>query len=113
MRQRSRPAVPDDAAVVDDFLKLGGGFLALSSNEIRLAANVCRIEAGKIDREWDCSQLKISRRWQAVQSLGRILPIKRQLRSNCWQPERWHLGWKARVQILCQCNVRDVGMLSQ
>jgi hypothetical protein len=48
MRQRSCPAVPDDAAVVKNFLKFGGGFLALSSSEIRLAANVCRIEAGKI-----------------------------------------------------------------
>jgi len=29
MRQRSSPAVPHDAAVVDDFLKLGGGSAAL------------------------------------------------------------------------------------
>ncbi len=30
MRQRSRPAVPDDAAVVENLLKLGGGCTALS-----------------------------------------------------------------------------------
>src|SRR5271168_408221 len=30
MRQRSRPAVPDDAAVVENLLKLSGGFVALS-----------------------------------------------------------------------------------
>jgi len=29
MRQGSRPAVPDDAAVIENLLKLGGGFLAL------------------------------------------------------------------------------------
>jgi hypothetical protein len=30
MRQRSRPAVPDDAAVVENLLKFGGGSGALS-----------------------------------------------------------------------------------
>src|ERR1035438_3597094 len=30
MRQRSRPAVPDDAAVVENLLKLGRGSVALS-----------------------------------------------------------------------------------
>jgi hypothetical protein len=33
----SRPAVPDNARVVDDFLELGGGFLALSSRQIEHA----------------------------------------------------------------------------
>src|SRR5215469_4606492 len=46
MSQGSRPAVPHDAAVVDDLLKLGGCFLALSSCEVCLAANVGGIEAG-------------------------------------------------------------------
>lgn len=36
--------------------------------------------------------------WPEGQSLGRILPIKRQLRSNCWQPERLHLGIKRKAQ---------------
>src|ERR1700690_2355042 len=40
MRQRSRPAVPDDAAVVDDLLKLGGGFFALSGCEICLSTYI-------------------------------------------------------------------------
>jgi hypothetical protein len=29
MRQRSRPAVPDDAAVIENLLELGGGSTAL------------------------------------------------------------------------------------
>src|SRR5271168_1170827 len=36
MRQRSRPAVPDDTAVVDDFLELGGGLCALSGCQVCL-----------------------------------------------------------------------------
>jgi len=40
MRQRPGPAVPDDTAVVKNFLKLSTGFLALPSGEIRLSANV-------------------------------------------------------------------------
>src|SRR5579864_973074 len=40
MRQRSRPAVPHDAAVVEDFLKLGGGSTALSRCQVRLSAYV-------------------------------------------------------------------------
>ena len=54
MRQGSRPAVPDDAAVVDDLLKLGGGFFALSGGQVCLTANVRRIKAGKIGDETDC-----------------------------------------------------------
>ena len=48
MRQGSRPAVPDDAAVVENLLELGGGTAALSSSEICLAANVCVIQAGSL-----------------------------------------------------------------
>ena len=57
MRQRSRPAVPDDAAVVDYFLELGGGFLSLFGCQIGFAANVGRIEAGEIVEEIDQSVL--------------------------------------------------------
>ena len=48
MRQGSGPAVPDDAAVVENLLELGGCFFALSSREIRFAANVSGIQAGEI-----------------------------------------------------------------
>ncbi len=50
-RQRSCPAVPDDAAVVDDFLELGSGFLTLSCRKICLTADVCVIEAGDIGHD--------------------------------------------------------------
>ena len=53
MRQRSRPAVPDYAAVVENPRKLGGSRAALSGCQIRLTANVCWIEAGKIGEESD------------------------------------------------------------
>src|SRR5438876_1476359 len=35
MRQCSRPAVPDEAAVVEDFLKLSGGRATFARREIR------------------------------------------------------------------------------
>ncbi len=38
--ERAGPAVPGDAGVVEDFLELGGGFLALAGGEIGLAADV-------------------------------------------------------------------------
>src|SRR5258708_36946423 len=57
MRQRSSPAVPDDAAVVDDPLKLGGGSAALSGGQVCLSAYICRIEAGKIGDERHFPQL--------------------------------------------------------
>ncbi len=47
MRQRSCPAVLDDAAVVENLLKLGGGSVALSGCQMRLSANVNVIETGK------------------------------------------------------------------
>jgi hypothetical protein len=48
---------PDDAAVVDDVLKLGGGSTALSGCQECLAAHVRRIEAGDIDHELNLPQL--------------------------------------------------------
>src|SRR5580700_9291177 len=47
-RQRSRPAVPDDAAVVGAFLELGGSFCALSGCQVCLAANVSGIETREV-----------------------------------------------------------------
>src|ERR1039457_6455927 len=51
MRQCSRPAVPDDAAVVDDLLTLGGGSTALSSGQVCLSPDIGRIEAGNVVEE--------------------------------------------------------------
>ncbi len=50
MRHRSGPTVPDNTAVVENLLKLGGGFFPLPSREICLSANVCVIEAGVAER---------------------------------------------------------------
>ena len=57
MRQRSGPAVPDDAAVVENLLKLGGGFFALPGCQVCLAAHIDVIEAGKIGDERNLPQL--------------------------------------------------------
>jgi hypothetical protein len=57
MRQRSRPAVPNDAAVVENFLKLGSGRTALTRWEVCLSAYVRRIEAGNVVGEGNLPQL--------------------------------------------------------
>ena len=49
MRQRSRPAVPDDPAVVENLLKLGGSGTALSGCQVRLSAYIHMVEAGDIE----------------------------------------------------------------
>src|SRR5271167_4866745 len=106
MRQRSRPAVPDDAAVVDDLLKLGGGSTALSGCKIGLAANVGRIEAGNVGDERNLPQLDGCSGLQSSQGGSRVLSvaIQRQLRLNGGQPKRLHLRVqrKAFPQVLCQ-----------
>ena len=40
-RQRSRPAVPDDTAVVENLLELDGGSTALPGSQVCLPVNVC------------------------------------------------------------------------
>ena len=50
MRQSSRPAIPDDPAVVENLLKLGGS-TALSGCQVCLAAYVNVIETGNIGDE--------------------------------------------------------------
>ena len=57
MRQCSRPAVPNDAAVVENFLKLGSGRTALTRWEVCLSAYVRRIEAGNVVGEGHLPQL--------------------------------------------------------
>src|SRR3984885_13832494 len=85
MRQRSRPAVLDDAAVVDDFLKLGGRSGALSGCQVCLAAYIQMIEAGtgagKLDRGGSL---------QCCQGSSGVLLVQRQLRLNRWQATPLH-----------------------
>jgi hypothetical protein len=45
MRQGSRPAVPDNAAVIDDLLKLGGSSAAMSGCQVCLSTHIHVIEA--------------------------------------------------------------------
>src|SRR5580693_2074215 len=45
MRQRTCPAIPDDAAVVENLLKLGGGRAALSGCQVCFSAYIHVIEA--------------------------------------------------------------------
>jgi hypothetical protein len=58
MGEGAGPAIPDDAGVVENLLKLGRGSAALSGGQICLAAQVNVIETGKIQGEPDLSQLQ-------------------------------------------------------
>jgi hypothetical protein len=70
MRQRSRPAVPDDAAVIENLLELGDGFLALPAGQIRFAANVGGIEAGDVGNK---TNLPVLDRRSGLPGLGSSL----------------------------------------
>src|ERR1700685_4466601 len=48
MRKCSRPTIPDDAAVVENLLKLYSGGGALSGGQIGLSTNVSGIQTGEI-----------------------------------------------------------------
>src|ERR1017187_385495 len=104
MRQRSRPAVPGNAAVVENLLKLGGGSIALSGRQVCLSAYVHMIEAGNIEDERNLRQLDGCSSLQSIQGGSRVLFIQRQLRLSRWQPKRLHLRVqrKAFPQVLGQ-----------
>ena len=92
MRQRSRPAVRDDAAVVDDLLKLGGGSGTLSGCQVCFPTHKNWIEAGNIGDEPNLPQLDgRGSSLQVRQGENRILSVQRQLRLNRGQPKRLHL----------------------
>jgi len=95
MCQRSRPAVPDDATVVENLLKFDNGSVALSSREIGLAANVGGIKAGKIRNKRNLSNSTgMAACNRSMAALGFLVQFK--LRMNRGQPQRLHLGieWK-------------------
>src|SRR5216683_438574 len=99
MRQRSRPAVPDDAAVIENLLKLGSCGPALSRCQIRLAPKVRWIETRTrgIGRKRDCSKLKSREsNFQGFQGRSWIVVIQFQLRLSRWKPKGLHLcvQWK-------------------
>ena len=102
MRQRSRPAVPDDAAMVENLLELGGGSGALSGRKIRLPAYVHVIEAGNIVDKRNLPQLDMGSSLQGIEGVSRILSIQHRLCLNRRQPKRLHLRilWEAFSQVL-------------
>src|SRR5713226_3355602 len=104
MRQRSCPAVPDDPAVVENLLKLGGSGTALSGFQVCLPAYIRRIEAGNIGNENNLPQLDGRSGLQGSQGSSWVLFIQRQLRLNCGKPERLHLRvqWESFPQVLGQ-----------
>jgi hypothetical protein len=53
MRQRSRPAIPDNTAVIENLVKFGGSSNALSRRQACLSPRVRWIETGNIGGEPD------------------------------------------------------------
>src|SRR5271167_2070576 len=92
MGQSSRPAVPDNPVVVENFLEFDGGGTPLSRCKKRLPPYVNRIEARDVEDERNLPQL------ERVSSLGDlpgrngVSSIQRQLRLNRRQPKPLHLG---------------------
>src|ERR1700733_6961844 len=105
MSQRSCPAVPDYAAVVDYLLKLGGGSVTLSGCQICFAANISRIQTGDIGDKYNLPVLQWRQRTlQHVDGTAWILAIQRQLRMNGRQPPRLDEGVNREtlIQVLRQ-----------
>src|ERR1700730_5701648 len=91
MCQRSRPAVPHDSVMVENFLELGGGSPALSGCQVCLSVYIRMVETGSVVDELTPPQLDGCRSLHCIQGGSRILFIQRQLRLNRWQPKRLHL----------------------
>src|ERR1700691_2174639 len=104
MRQGSRPAVPDNPAMVENLLELGRSALTLSGCEICFAPNVGGVEAGKVGDERNCPQLNRGSSLQGAQGGSRVLFVQCHLRLNRWQPKRLHLRAQrvAFPEVLCQ-----------
>src|SRR5450755_2113553 len=91
MGQCTGPAIPNDAAVVEDALKLGVGLASLPGCEIGLSALIGRVEAGHAEDESDLTQLDGRSLLQRTKSDVRVFSIERQLCVNGGQPQRLHL----------------------
>src|SRR6185295_13469558 len=104
MGQRSRPAVPNDTAVVENLLKLGGGSAVLVRCQVYFPANVIHVKAGNVGHKSDLSELDWRSRSEATECGSGILSIKGQLRLNRGQPKRLHLSVqrKASIEVLRQ-----------
>ena len=72
MRQRSRPAIPDDARVIDDLLKFGSRRTALSCRQECLSANIVWIEAGNVNVEQNLPSFNRGSGRYDAQGLDRI-----------------------------------------
>ena len=99
--ERTRPAVPDDATMVESFLKLGDSLLALSRYQICFNTNVNRIEARNVAGEIDLSQLNWDRNLQTLNGYRWILAVQSHLGSNRRQPQRLYLRVKSLAHSLC------------
>src|SRR5580700_10385333 len=92
MCQGSGPAVPDDAAVVENLPELGRSFLAPVRCQIRLAPNVSGVEAREIEDKLNLPIFDGRQGGpQAYDRGSRVLTVERELRLDRRQPKRLHL----------------------
>ena len=78
MRQRSRPAVPDDAAVVEDLLELGGSCVPCPAARYASPANVGWIKTGDLaEKEIAPNSMGGAATCRVIEDDRRILPIQR------------------------------------
>src|SRR5262244_4224972 len=91
MSQGSRPAVPDNTAVIDDLLEFDGGFLPAPCPEISIAANVRGIKTVGIDGKQHPSKFDRRHTLRVIQDVSWVFSAYRQLRPNRAQPKRLHL----------------------
>src|SRR5208282_364062 len=97
MCQRSGPAVPDNAVVVDDFLKLSSCSFALPCRQVRPTPHIHGIKAGNIMDELNLPQFEWQSNLQGSNGGGGVFSIQCQLCPRGRQPKRLNLSmqWKA------------------
>src|SRR5438270_9050369 len=105
MRQCSRPAIPDDSAVVENLLKFGRGFLALASGKVGLRTNIRWKETRDSGVGRNYAVLSRGQRgFQAFDRNSRFFAIERQCCLNRRHPQRLDLRIErsALIQVSCQ-----------
>src|SRR5215472_1332881 len=102
--QGTGPAIPDYAAVIDNFLEFGGGLLAPPGGEISITADIGGIERSRINSKQETPIFDRRDALGVIQDVRWVSSIDRQLFSNSGQPKRLHLGIQGEplVQVLRQ-----------
>ena len=90
--ERAGPAIPDDAGVVDDALKIGGGGGAIAGGEVRVGVGVGGVEAGDINDERNLANVEGHGSFGDFYGGGGVVFVEGELSLDGGEPEGLNLG---------------------